>query len=96
MERTHRLRVNGSDRSVVVDDETPLLYVRLGRLPDRARSAQFPCRLRSLHRAAGVRIELVNRPDKPPTAAGANAIFDATGKRLRQAPFTPTRVKALL
>jgi nicotinate dehydrogenase subunit B len=54
-----------------------------------------------------IHIELINRPDQPPTAAGeiatipvpasiANAIFDATGRRLRQAPFTPERVKALL
>jgi CO/xanthine dehydrogenase Mo-binding subunit len=26
----------------------------------------------------------------------ANAIFDATGARIRQAPFTPERVKAAL
>ena len=48
---------------------------------------------------------LVNRPDQPPAGAGepalrpiaaavANAIFDATGVRLRQAPFTPDRLKA--
>jgi nicotinate dehydrogenase subunit B len=54
-----------------------------------------------------MKIELINRPDQPSTAAGeistipvpasiANAIFDATGKRLRQAPFTPERVKTLL
>jgi nicotinate dehydrogenase subunit B len=54
-----------------------------------------------------IRIELINRPEQPSTAAGeistipvpaaiANAIFDATGKRLRQAPFTPERVSALL
>jgi CO/xanthine dehydrogenase Mo-binding subunit len=29
-------------------------------------------------------------------AAIANAIFDATGKRIRQVPFTPARVRALL
>jgi CO/xanthine dehydrogenase Mo-binding subunit len=50
-------------------------------------------------------IELINRPDMPPlgagepstrpvTAAVANAIFDATGVRLRRVPFTPDRVKA--
>ena len=50
---------------------------------------------------------LINRPDLPATGAGeastrpvaaaiANAIFDATGVRLRRAPFTPARVKAAL
>jgi CO/xanthine dehydrogenase Mo-binding subunit len=50
-------------------------------------------------------IVLIDRPDLPPTGAGegatrptaaalANAIFDATGIRLRQAPFTPERLKA--
>jgi CO/xanthine dehydrogenase Mo-binding subunit len=33
---------------------------------------------------------------KPVIAAVANAIFDATGVRLRRAPFTPQRVKAAL
>jgi nicotinate dehydrogenase subunit B len=50
---------------------------------------------------------LINRPELPPYGAGeaairpaaaaiANAIFDATGVRLRRAPFTPDRVKASL
>ena len=50
---------------------------------------------------------LINRPEEEATGAGetsvtvtaaaiANAIFDATGARLRQAPFTPERVKAAL
>jgi CO/xanthine dehydrogenase Mo-binding subunit len=50
---------------------------------------------------------LLNRPDKPATGAGetaitiisaaiGNAIFDATGARIRQVPFTPERVKAAL
>jgi len=50
---------------------------------------------------------LINRPDAPATGAGetavtvvaaaiGNAVFDATGTRLRQIPFTPERVKAEL
>jgi CO/xanthine dehydrogenase Mo-binding subunit len=50
-------------------------------------------------------IELINRPDQPAVGAGeatnsavpaaiANAIFDATGIRLRTIPFTPERVEA--
>lgn len=52
-------------------------------------------------------VVLINRPDLPPYGAGepacvatapaiANAIFDATGVRIRTAPFTPVRVKAAL
>ncbi len=54
-----------------------------------------------------VEIVLINRPDQPALGAGepatittaaavANAIFDATGIRLRKIPFTPERVKAAL
>jgi len=50
---------------------------------------------------------LLNRPDEEATGAGelsitlvaaaiGNAIFDATGARIRQVPFTPERVKAAL
>jgi nicotinate dehydrogenase subunit B len=50
---------------------------------------------------------LVNRPDEEATGAGetsitiiaaaiGNAIFDATGARIRQSPFTPERMKAAL
>jgi nicotinate dehydrogenase subunit B len=54
-----------------------------------------------------VDIELINRPNQPAVGTGenamtnmpaaiANAIFDATGARLRRLPFTPARVKAAL
>jgi CO/xanthine dehydrogenase Mo-binding subunit len=54
-----------------------------------------------------IEIVLLNRPDQPAVGAGepstvttaaavANAIFDATGVRLRQIPFTPERVRAAL
>jgi CO/xanthine dehydrogenase Mo-binding subunit len=52
-------------------------------------------------------VVLINRPELPPTGAGepsirpvaaamANAIFDATGVRLRRVPFSPDRVKQAL
>jgi nicotinate dehydrogenase subunit B len=52
-------------------------------------------------------IVLINRPEQPPSGAGeptsrpvaaavANAVFDATGVRIRRAPLTPERVKAAL
>ncbi|HXN22589.1 MAG TPA: molybdopterin cofactor-binding domain-containing protein [Candidatus Dormibacteraeota bacterium] len=54
-----------------------------------------------------VETALINRVDKPQTGAGectitlvaaaiANAVFDATGARLRQVPFTPERVLSAL
>jgi CO/xanthine dehydrogenase Mo-binding subunit len=54
-----------------------------------------------------VEIVLINHPELPSSGAGepssrataaaiANAIFDATGARVRQAPLTPARVKAAL
>ena len=54
-----------------------------------------------------IEVVLVNRPDLPPLGAGepasittapavANAIFQATGARVRQTPYTPERVRAAL
>jgi CO/xanthine dehydrogenase Mo-binding subunit len=54
---------------------------------------------------ASVEVVLVNRQNIPPSGAGegsmrpitaavANAIYDATGIRVRQAPFTPDRIKS--
>jgi CO/xanthine dehydrogenase Mo-binding subunit len=51
--------------------------------------------------------QVISRPDQPAVGAGevlvtnmpaaiSNAIFDATGKRMRQVPFTRDRVKAAL
>ena len=56
---------------------------------------------------AQVDIVLINHPELPPNGAGepssrataaaiANAIFDATGARVRQMPLTPVRIKAAL
>jgi len=54
-----------------------------------------------------VQIYLINRPELPATGAAetpivvipaaiANAIFDATGVRMREVPFTPKRVLSAL
>lgn len=54
-----------------------------------------------------IEVALLDKPTLPPFGAGeastapvaaalANAIFDATGVRLRAVPFTPDRVKAAL
>jgi CO/xanthine dehydrogenase Mo-binding subunit len=54
-----------------------------------------------------IEVALLDRPELPPFGAGeastapvaavlANALFDATGVRLRAVPFTPDRVKAAL
>jgi nicotinate dehydrogenase subunit B len=54
-----------------------------------------------------IHVVLVERPDEPPLGIGessalpsaaaiANAIYDATGARIRQVPFTPQRIKTAL
>ena len=54
-----------------------------------------------------VEVDLIDRPDQPTFAAGeptpcaipaaiGNAVFDATGVRLREVPFTPERVLAAM
>jgi hypothetical protein len=56
-------------------------------------------------RPLDIDVVLINRQNLPPSGAGegsmrpvvgavANAIYDATGVRLRQGPFTPDRLKA--
>ena len=56
---------------------------------------------------ARVEVLLINHPELPSSGAGepssravaaviANAVFDATGARVRQAPLTPERVKAAI
>jgi nicotinate dehydrogenase subunit B len=52
-------------------------------------------------------IELIDRPNEKPWGAGepsaavipsaiSNAVFDATGVRLRSTPYTPAKVKAAM
>jgi len=77
---------------------------------DRSHVTSVDWRTYPVARAAdipAVEIVLMNRPELPPGGAGepssrataaaiANAIFDATGARVREAPLTPARVKAAL
>jgi CO/xanthine dehydrogenase Mo-binding subunit len=52
-------------------------------------------------------VDLINQPNAPPWGAGeptaavipsaiSNAVFDATGVRLRSIPYTPEKVKAAM
>jgi CO/xanthine dehydrogenase Mo-binding subunit len=61
----------------------------------------------NFERIPDVEVVLISRPEMPAmgggeasivpiTAAIGNAIFDAVGARLRQAPFTPERVLSAL
>jgi CO/xanthine dehydrogenase Mo-binding subunit len=54
-----------------------------------------------------IEVHLIERPEQAPSGAAemalglvpaaiGNAVFDATGVRLRRVPFTPERVKAAL
>jgi CO/xanthine dehydrogenase Mo-binding subunit len=64
-------------------------------------------RLLRFPQVPAIEIALIDRRDQPPLGAGeaasspvpaalANAVFDATGVRLRSAPFNAAKVKALL
>ena len=61
----------------------------------------------TMREVPAIEVVLIDRPDQPLLGAGeaatapvaaalGNAIFDATGVRLRTAPFTAARVKAVL
>jgi len=68
--------------------------------------ARYPI-LRFAHVPAAIDVDVIDRPGQPflgtgeaaqgPTAAAfANAVADATGRRIRQIPFDPPRVRAAL
>ena len=87
MATTLRITVNGRRHRVEAEPDTPLLYV--------------------LEVPEDVEITLLDRRDQPAVGAGepaacpvpaaiANAIFDATGARVRTLPFTPARVRRAL
>ncbi len=78
---------------------------------DRSRVTSEDWRTYPIARAAdippAVEVVLLDHPEMPPGGAGepssrataaavANAVFDATGARVRRAPLTPDRVKAAM
>ncbi len=85
------------------------LYEEVQFAPDKVKSVDwlsYPI-LEIKDAPENIDIVLINRPEAPPTGAGeatcrvvpaavANAFFDATGVRMRQAPLNPARVKSLL
>ena len=85
------------------------LYEEVQFAPDQVKSVDwrtYPI-LEIKDTPESIDIVLINRPEAPPTGAGeatcrvvpaaiANAFFDATGVRMRQAPMNPARVKSVL
>ena len=69
----------------------------LGQLSDRARLGYSRASRYRADQSSRTAVERRGRAFQPPTpAAIANAIFDATGARIRQARSRPARVKAAL
>ncbi len=85
------------------------LYEEVQFAPDKVKSVDwnsYPI-LEIKDTPESIDIVLINRPEAPPTGAGeatcrvvpaaiANAFFDATGVRMRQAPLNPARIKTVL
>ena len=67
--------------------------------------ASYP--ILTFHEVPEIVMDLVDRPSEKPWGAGepsavvvpsaiSNAVFDATGVRLRSVPYTPDKVKAAM
>jgi len=80
------LNVNGESQTITADPDMPLLYALRNDLG--LSNPHFGCGL-APRGAAGP-------ATRPVVVAIANAIFDATGVRLRRAPLSPENVKAAL
>ena len=75
---------------ITSSDADPRRHARADRRRDRQRRSEPRTRPDLPHYGAGETV------CKPTLAAVANAIFDATGVRLRRVPFRPARVLAAL
>jgi aerobic-type carbon monoxide dehydrogenase small subunit (CoxS/CutS family) len=96
------LNINGHVHTLDVDPETPVLYVLSDDLQLRG-----PNTLPLGIQVPSIESVLINRPAAKASGAGetaitlvaaaiGNAIFDATGARIREVPFRPARVRAAL
>jgi nicotinate dehydrogenase subunit A len=97
------LQVNGRTAAVDVDPQTPLLTVLQNDLA--LTGPKFGCGLGQCGACTvlvdGAAVHSCQTPistvgRRAVTTVEGNAIFDATGVRLRQVPFTPARVRAAL
>lgn len=80
----YTLTVDGARREIEADADMPLLYALRGDLA--LNGPKFGCGLAQCGEPAHVTI----------AAAITNAVFDATGVRMRRLPLTAARVKAAL
>ena len=100
---TALLPISDGGRDILVSDSARSLE-RLRALKPKPHT---PDRMAAIPDVPTIEIAMINRPVLPLYGAGeascapvaaalANAVFDATGVRLRSVPFTPDRVKAAL
>ena len=87
MAERYTLHVNGSARAVTAEPDTPLLYVLRN---DLELNERFACGLSQ----CGACTTTGEGLHATTVAAIANAIHHATGKRIRDLPFSAQRVKA--
>ena len=107
--KTFTVTVNGHERQVKAEPDTPLSRTLIEEVKWDASHvtsvdwASYP--ILTFDAVPKIEVTLIDRPHKPAWGAGepicavvpsalANAIFDATGSRVRIAPFTSERVKA--
>jgi len=87
--------VNGSTHTVTADPGMPLLYTLRDDLG--LNNPHFGCGLAQCGACTEIPPSGAGEPAiRPVAAAIANAVFDATGVRIRRVPFSPDNVKSAL